>query len=71
MKTLNVFVVQPYECQLMEKTLNTFRIGLNDWDRSKIFNVNGRDVVTYMVLCDEDTHTSIKNVIRESRQRES
>jgi hypothetical protein len=73
MRDIRLFVVQPTECQLVENVLNKFRIGLNDWDRTKIFsNVRGhRDVVIYMVLCDEQTHESIKTIIRESRLRES
>lgn len=67
MKDLRIFVVEPTECNLIEGLFNKFKVGLNDWDRTKIFHVRGRDVVIYHVICDEDTQESIKNVIRDSR----
>ena len=71
MKTLNALVVKPEECQKIEGLFNKFLIGMNDWDRSKKFEVKGREVVVYNVVCDEDTCKSIKNLIKESRRVES
>lgn len=67
MKNVHVFVVKPGNCELIEKTFNMFRIGLNDWDKSKALEVDGKTVHVYTVVCDEETRNSIKNVIRESK----
>lgn len=71
MKTLNALVVKPEECQKIESLFNKFLIDMNDWDRSKKFEVKGCEVVVYNVVCDEDTYKSIKNLIKESRKVES
>ena len=71
MKTVHVFVIKPEDCALMEKTLNMFRIGLNDWDKTKLLEVKGQNVHVYTVVCDEDVRLSIKNVIKNSKGFES
>lgn len=57
----NVLVYEAYTAR-MESLFNRFRIGLNDWDRSKTFNLNGEQVVNYTIACTENVYTSLLNV---------
>ena len=57
-----VLVYENYTAQV-ESLLNRFRVGLNDWDRSKVFELNGERVVNYTIACTEDVHTSIVNYL--------
>lgn len=48
----------------LESLLNTFRIGLNDWDKSKVFELQGRKVVNYTILTDEETFKCLKQEMK-------
>lgn len=61
MKKIFTIVVGIQETERMEKLLNAFRIGLNDWDKSKIFNIQNMKFVNYTILCEEDLFISIVN----------
>lgn len=43
----------------MESLLNRFRVGMNEWDRSKTFEIHGGRVVNYTIVCTEETHDDI------------
>lgn len=55
------------EFEKLEKNLNRFRIGLNDWDKTKIFNVSGCEVIHYTIICDEETFISLTKVVNGTR----
>lgn len=67
MKKIYTLLVEAEETNRVESILNTFRIGLNDWDRSKVFEVPGAKFVNYTILCEEDQFTSIVNQINATR----
>ena len=64
MKKLHIKAVATNMTTKMEKVLNTFRIGMNDWDKTKTFNTQGQDVVIYTILCEDDTFESIKEIMK-------
>lgn len=55
------------ERERMEKVLNTYRIGLNDWDKTKTFDVQGNKVINYTIICEEDTFNNIVSAINGTR----
>ena len=57
-----VLVYENYTAQL-ESLLNRFRVNLNDWDRSKVFDLNGARLVNYTIACTEDIYVSITNLM--------
>lgn len=57
-----VLVYEQYTAHL-ESMLNSFRIGMNDWDRSKTFEFNGERVVNYTIMCTEEIYSSIMNLL--------
>lgn len=59
MKKVFTMLVGVTETERMEKTLNTFRIGLNDWDRSKAFDIYGQQCVNYTIICSEEVFNGI------------
>ena len=61
-KVFNMLVTVEEAVQL-EKVLNTFRIGMNDWDKSKVFELRGYKLINYTLLCEEDLFVSITNVM--------
>lgn len=67
MKKIFTITVGIQETERMEKLLNAFRIGLNDWDKSKIFNIQNMKLVNYTILCEEDLFTSIVNQMNATR----
>ena len=64
MKEIYVKPISPDKTEKLEKLLNQFRIGLNDWDRTKVLNYNGRELVVYTVVCEKDTWVSISNLMK-------
>lgn len=67
MNKVYTILVSENETTRMEKTLNTFRIGLNDWDRSKTLEVQNVRVVNYTIVCSEELFASIVNVMNGTR----
>lgn len=67
MKKLYTFTITEDECSALESLLNNFRVCLNDWDKSKKFNVQGHEFRVYTIVCDEDTFDSF--VIHMNAQR--
>ena len=67
MKKVYTMLVGENETTNMEKTLNSFRIGLNEWDRTKMFDVQGSRFVNYTIICSEDQFESIVNVMNGQR----
>lgn len=63
MNKVYTMLISENETTLLEKTLNTFRIGLNDWDRSKTFELQNVRVVNYTIVCSEELFASIVNVM--------
>lgn len=60
-----IFTLTTYETYIgaIESILNAFRIGLNDWDKSKVFEVQGCRMLTYTIVTDEETFNNIVNRI--------
>lgn len=58
----NVLVYESYTAK-MESLLNGFRVGLNDWDRTRVFELQNERVVNYTIACDDETYQSIINAL--------
>lgn len=67
MKKIFTMLVVAEDTNRMESVLNTFRIGLNDWDRTKTFEIDGVKLVNYTILCEENQFTSIVNQMNGTR----
>ena len=67
MKKVYTMLVTEMDTARMEKILNTFRVGLNDWDKSKVFTIQGFRMVNYTIVCEEELFTSIVNVMNGTR----
>lgn len=67
MRRIYTLLVVAEDTNRVESILNAFRIGLNDWDRSKVFEVPGAKLVNYTILCEEDQFTSIVNQMNATR----
>lgn len=50
----------------MESLLNALRIGLNDWDKSKVFEYNGARLINYTIVCTAETYETIVNYLYEN-----
>ena len=46
-----------------EKILNMYRIGLNDWDKTKVFDAYNGKVVFYIIMCTEQEYNNIRNTM--------
>lgn len=64
MKRIYNALVYENSTAAMESVLNRFRVGLNDWDRSKVFEIQNRRVVNYTIVCDEETYQDIVNMMK-------
>lgn len=64
MKTFYTMIVSVDNTAKLEKLFNAFRIDLRNWDRSKIFNVQGINVVNYTILCTKEEYESILDIMR-------
>ena len=60
MKKIYTVLVYEYDTTRIEKLLNVYRVGLNDWDRTKVFELNGERVVNYTIACTEDVYKTIR-----------
>lgn len=63
MKQVFVKVVWAEDTAKMEKTLNIYRVGLNDWDRTKVLNYNGRGIINYTIVCTQETYDAINQAM--------
>ena len=59
MKQVYNILVDAKHFTKLENIFNRFRIGFNRWDKTRIMNVNGTDVVNYTVVCTEDDYNDI------------
>ena len=59
MKELFVKVVPVEDTAKMEKILNVYRVGLNDWDKTKVLNYRGVNLVVYTIMATSDIHEAI------------
>lgn len=64
MKKFYAMLVKEEQTADMERVLNRFRIGLNDWDRTRTLYSNGKGYVNYTIICTEDTFESIRQIIK-------
>lgn len=60
-----VKVVRVDETAKMESILNHYRVGLNNWDKTKVFNYNGVKIINYVIMCDADTYEAIKFAMKQ------
>ena len=63
MNKIYTFLVAAEESEKLEALLNIFRIGLNEWDRSKTFEVQGHRLINYTIVCEEERFVSITNLM--------
>lgn len=64
MKKMHVHPVREKDIAKMEKMLNMCRVGLNDWDKTKVFNYRGVNIVIYTIICTEDIHDTIEQAMK-------
>lgn len=65
MKKFYNMVVRVDQTVTMEKALNRLRIGLNEWDRTRVLYSNGVGYVNYTIICTDETYASIYQVINQ------
>lgn len=63
MKKIYTLLVAAEESEKVEKLLNTFRIGLNEWDKTKTLEVHGHRLISYTIVCEEEVFVSITNLM--------
>lgn len=58
---MNIFNrrIEVSDINKMEKLLNVFKVGLNNWNRSEAYSVNGKAYVNYTIRCSENTFVGI------------
>lgn len=64
MKNMYNMMVYINDAEKFEKALNRLRIGLNDWDKTRVMILNGERVVNYTVICEQSVCESIINIMR-------
>ena len=68
MKKIWYMLVVEDETVKMESLLNKFRVGLNEWDRTKTFLMeDGSKVVGYTIMCTEEVFVSINELMNGTR----
>ena len=68
MKKIWYMLVVKTEGTRMESLLNHFRVGLNDWDKTKTFQMeDGTELVGYTIMCTEETFVSITEMMNGTR----
>lgn len=62
---MNVYSIVVYveNINRMDSILNTLRIGLNNYDRSRVLMYQGHEIVNYTVICTNDEYVSIVNAL--------
>ena len=65
MKNFYAILVREEQTANMESVLNKFRVGLNEWDRTRVLYSNGHGYVNYTIICTEDVFKSIKRMVKE------
>lgn len=68
MEKLNCIIVRVQEQEIVERALNTFRVGLNKWDKTKVMEVNGELYVNYTIICTAETYNAIVNYSEAKRE---
>ncbi len=58
-------MVRENQTDAMERVLIRFRIGLNNWDKTRVLYFKGEGYVSYTILCTADTFKSIKAMMKE------
>ena len=66
MRLIYTLLVEANQTSRVESILNTLRIGLNDWDRSRVLELNGVNFVNYTIICEEHQYTAIVNQLYEA-----
>ena len=64
MKKVFVNVVRVEDAARMEKILNVCRVSMNDWDRTKVFELNGVNFIIYNIVCEPEIHETINSAIK-------
>ena len=63
MKKFYCILVREDQTTTMEKALNRFRIGLNEWDRTRVLYSDGVGYVNYTIICTDKTFRSIFQIV--------
>ena len=67
MKRIFNMLVMDNDTARLESLLNSLRIGLNDWDKSKTFNIQNIRLINYTIICEEDVFTYIVSIMNGTR----
>lgn len=67
MNKIFTFLSTVEESERLESLLNTFRIGLNNWDKSKVFEVQGHKLINYTIVTNEETFRSLTTEMNAQR----
>ena len=67
MKKVFTMLVGVAEAARLEKYLNTFRIGLHDWDKTKVLTIQGMQVINYTIICAEEEFVDITTLMNGTR----
>lgn len=66
-KLVFTMLVVAEDRERMEKVLNTYRIGLDEWDKTKIFELNGVKLINYTIVCENSVFNSIVETMNGTR----
>lgn len=66
-KLVYTMLVVAEDRERMEKVLNTYRIGLDEWDKTKIFDLNGVKLINYTIVCENSVFNSIVETMNGTR----
>lgn len=66
MKEMFVKMVCVEDTAKMEKYLNRLQVGLHDWDKTKVFNYNGYNVVNYTIICTKEIIDTLDAIMSNS-----
>ena len=66
-KLVYTMLVVAEDRERMEKVLNTYRVGLDEWDKTKIFELNGVKLINYTIVCENSVFNSIVETMNGTR----
>ena len=66
-KLVYTMLIVAEDRERMEKVLNTYRIGLDEWDKTKTFELNGVKLINYTIVCENDVFNSIVETMNGTR----
>lgn len=64
MKQIYAILVLEKQMDAIERLLNLYRVGLNDWTKCRVRRRQGA-YIKYCIMCTADTFESITNIVNE------